>query len=99
MSTRSHIYHIYMRNKGKDSRTTISVDNMLSEMLQLKLGEKPGTQESHSVAREWLQKTYDNNSQFIEDSRFFRLYILRELVEKRLYEKWINWEQERDTKR
>jgi hypothetical protein len=87
---RSVRYHIEMTIRGKTTRTTISLDNMLSELLELKLGGKPGTTESHTLGREWLQKKYDEEVKTgQEESRWFRREVLLLVTDKGLREKWM----------
>ena len=46
-------YHIQLNNK----RTTISVDNILSGLLAVKLGLHPNDMKTHSILREWFEQT------------------------------------------
>ena len=41
------------------TRTTVTLDTIISDLLALKLGLTPATSEAHTAAREWLQQTYD----------------------------------------
>jgi len=49
-------YHIFFGKR----RTTISMDNILSELMAFRLGEQPGTKEAHRAVRLWLQDTLPN---------------------------------------
>ena len=42
-----------------DHRTTVSIDNILSELLALKLGYDPDAPEAHAAVRQWLQDRLD----------------------------------------
>ncbi len=88
---RSIRYHISMKIRGKPTRTTISIDDILSELLELKLGGEPGTLEAHSLGREWLQKKYDDEVKTgAEESRWFKREVVLFIVEKGLREKWMH---------
>lgn len=45
-------YHIQL----KDKRTTVSMDNIISELMAIKLGKTPGTKEAHSAVRQQLER-------------------------------------------
>ena len=45
-------YHIQLQ----EHRTTISMDKIVSDLLAIKLGEKPDTKEAHSAVRKQLDK-------------------------------------------
>jgi hypothetical protein len=52
-------YHIWLGKR----RTTISLDNIVSEYLALHLKHEPGTPAAHATVREWLQAevAWDND--------------------------------------
>ena len=51
--SRYHVQH------GEAVRTTVSLDNVLSSLLALKLGHEPGTKDAHAAVRQWLQDRLD----------------------------------------
>ena len=51
-------YHITLG----DHRTTVSIDDTLSELLALKLGHDPDAPEAHGAVRQWLQDRLDQVS-------------------------------------
>ena len=44
-------YHVVI----DEVRTTVTLAAVLSELLSLKLGAEPGTEEAHGAVRQWLQ--------------------------------------------
>lgn len=46
-------YHIYFKNR----RTTITLDNIVSDLLAYSLGIEPDHEDCHSTIRQWLQET------------------------------------------
>lgn len=44
-------YHIQFRER----RTSLMLDTILSDMLAIKLGVSPDSQEAHGVVRQWLE--------------------------------------------
>lgn len=48
-------YHVTLRKR----RTTVSLDNILSVNVALRLGELPGTPDAHSAVRAYLQEKLD----------------------------------------
>lgn len=50
-------YHIQLNNK----RTTISVDNIISQLLAFKLGYHPADTAAHPAIRAWFEQTIREN--------------------------------------
>jgi hypothetical protein len=50
-------YHVRVGQR----ETTVSFDNIVSELLSLRLGVAPGTSESRNTVRKWLQAELDRN--------------------------------------
>ena len=44
-------YHVVI----DEVRTTVTLATVLSELLSLKLGAQPGTEQAHGAVRQWLQ--------------------------------------------
>lgn len=82
-------YHV-MHGKR---RTTVMVDGFLSAMLALKLGVEPDSEEAHSTVRGHLQDKLDEaaNPRMNRLSQFLQREILRELVDRKLSEKYLQW--------
>ena len=82
-------YHVTLGLK----RTTVSLDNNLSLLLSLKLGQPPQTPQAQRAVRHWLQARLDENndcnrcltSQWLRDEVLYAL-ISDDLVE--LYDRW-----------
>jgi hypothetical protein len=54
----AHIrYHIELTRSGVTTRTTISLDKIVSDLLSVALGQLPGSQEAHGAVRRWLDKS------------------------------------------
>ncbi|HMB03282.1 MAG TPA: hypothetical protein VKP69_06015, partial [Isosphaeraceae bacterium] len=49
------IYHVQLGKR----RTTVSLDQIISVLLSLKLDHDPGTQDAHSAVRGYLQEKLD----------------------------------------
>ena len=90
-------YHVTLGPK----RTTVSLDNTLSILLSLRLGQPPQTPQAQRAVRHWLQARLDENgdynhcltSQWLHDEVVYAL-ITDDLAD--LYDRW--FEQARDTK-
>lgn len=50
-------YHL----KLKSGRTSVSMDNILSELIAIKLGKPPGTKEAHTEVRKQLQSFIEHD--------------------------------------
>ena len=80
-------YHIQLNNK----RTTISVDNILSELLAFKLGFHPRDTKAHPAVREWLEHTIreklgENLPRNSRVSQWARAYAIEAIAEHGLIE-------------
>lgn len=83
------IYHVMLGKR----RTTVCVDTILSVLLSLHLGLIPGTEETHSAIRIWMQKRIDkvNDPGRIRVSQWLQREIIEELIPKELAEKYGDW--------
>lgn len=83
------IYHVVHGTR----RTTVSLDKCLSNLLSLKLGHDPRTEDAHSAVRDYLQETLDHTPDpgRTSVSQWLRQEILLELVEKKLAAKYWTW--------
>lgn len=75
-------YHIQLNNK----RTTISVDNILSELLAFKLGFHPTDAAAHPAIREWFEQTIrdklgDNLPRNSRVSQWARAYAIEAIAD------------------
>ena len=84
-------YHICFGKR----RTTVVVDNILSEMMAIKLGIDPASEEAYQVIREWLQKTIPEklgNTQGRKNaSQWTRRYLIEEIADKIISNSWLDW--------
>lgn len=84
-------FHILFGKK----RTTISVDSILSEMMAIKLGAIPNSEEAHRLLREWLQEKLPEKlgvSKGRKDaSQWARRHLIEEISDKSLSKKWVDW--------
>jgi hypothetical protein len=78
------------------SRTTISVDEELFELMVFNLGYTPDDESAHGIVREWLQ---DNIISSLGDdagrknaSQWARIYLIREIAKPRLIRKVDAWQ-------
>ncbi|MGB0848316.1 MAG: hypothetical protein ACPGSM_16425 [Thiolinea sp.] len=84
-------YHINFQQR----RTTITVDNIISELLAVKLGTLPDQPETHSMIRQWFQETLEeklghNVPGGNQVSQYARQYAIEALADKKLMDKvWI----------
>lgn len=74
-------------------RTTVCVDTILSILLGLHLGLIPGSAETHSAIRSWMQKRIDkvNDPGRIRVSQWLQREIIEELISEELAEKYGDW--------
>ena len=86
---RQDIYHVRLG----DRRTTVSLDNIISVLLSLKLGHDPGTEDAHSGVRAYLQAKLDQNNDPGRSrvSQWLREAVLLDLVEKKLSTRYWDW--------
>lgn len=84
-------FHITFRNQ----KTTISVDNILSELLSVKLGFVPETSESKKAVRDWIQikliKELGDQPIRKSASQYARRYLIEAIADAELEEKRVNW--------
>jgi hypothetical protein len=82
-------YHI--TRGGRE--TTVSIDNILAEMLALKLGRRPDEEDAHQAVRlrlqDWLDKSIDPDR--IHLSQWLQARIVEEIASWELREKRDEW--------
>jgi hypothetical protein len=82
-------YHI--TRGGRE--TTVSIDNILAEMLALKLGRRPDEEDAHQAVRlrlqDWLDKSIDPDR--IRPSQWLQARIVEEIASWELREKRDEW--------
>ena len=86
-------YHIQLDSH----RTSISLDKIVSDLVAIKLGEKPGTKEAHSVVRAQLEKfiAHDRGRAGRQLGRYITEQAVLLISDKILSEKlWQYWEEE-----
>ncbi|MEO8402705.1 MAG: hypothetical protein ABI597_13120 [Gammaproteobacteria bacterium] len=80
-------YHI----KVSDKRTTISLDKIISDLIAIKLGVDPSSEEAHSAVREQLEAIlrpfYDPN-RYCKPTHFMTKKAILWLVDKKLSDKY-----------
>ena len=82
-------YHIVL---GKKS-TTVTVDKTLSDLLALRLGHDPRSEDARTAVRAYLQEKLDekNDPGRTSVSQWLREELLLDLVDKRLSDKYWRW--------
>ena len=82
-------YHVVL---GKKS-TTVTVDKTLSDLLALKLGHDPRSEDGRAAVRAYLQGKLDekNDAGRTSVSQWLREELLLDLVDKRLSDKYWRW--------
>ena len=82
-------YHVRLGQK----RTTVSLDRTLTELLALKLGEQPYSDQSHTVIRHWLQQRLDadNDPGRYLVSQWLQSEVMHYLVDKKLSNRYTQW--------
>src|SRR5512142_668880 len=85
------IYHVLLGKR----RTTVSLDQIISVLLSLKLGHDPGTEDAYSAVRTYLQEKLDlkNDPRWTSVSQWLRKEVVLDLMDKKLsakYEKWFD---------
>ena len=82
-------YHLRLGSK----RTTVSVDNILSELLAIRLGFCPQSAQAHGSVRAWLQQQLDqaNDPGRIRVSQWLRDQTILFLVDKKLSDTYLDW--------
>src|SRR5262249_20698904 len=61
LSAMSYDLHRYHITRDGD-QTTVSIDNFLVELLSIKLGHEPGSNEARTAVRQWLQDRIDKSA-------------------------------------
>src|ERR1700730_8983675 len=84
-------YHVTLG----DHRTTVSIDNILSELMALKLGHDPDAPEAHGAIRRWLQDRLDdaNDPGRSRTSQWLQAQIVEALVSDKLaaaHGRWVD---------
>ena len=81
-------YHVTLGNR----RTTVSLDNLLSDLLAIRLGVCPQASEAHSAVRAWLQQQLDQNNDPGRSlvSRWLRDEAMLFLVDKKLSDTYLD---------
>lgn len=78
-----------------DSRTTITVDEILFELMAVKLKYAPDDESAHSAVREWLQdkiiSSLGEQPGNLGVSQYARRYLIDEIADKRLSNKRWEW--------
>ena len=94
MSDNHYRFHIQYKNK----RSTVSVDTILAEMLAIKLGVDPDSNEFHSTVQKWLQDkiiaSLGDSGAKVSVSYFVRRYLVEEIADKTLSRKWQSYKYE-----
>ena len=87
-------YHI----QRDDSRTTVTLDSTICELLALKLGIFPDTKDSHKEVRQWLQNTCDKqeNSRMPNLSQWLKRNAILHIADNKLLTKHNEWQREID---
>jgi hypothetical protein len=82
-------YHVVL---GKKS-TTVTVDTIISDLLALKLGHDPKTEDARAAVRDYLQEKLDdkNDPGWTSVSQWLRQEVLLDLVDKKLSDKYCRW--------
>ena len=82
-------YHLTLGSK----RTTVSLDNMVSDLLAIRLGSLPQSPQAHGLVRAWLQQQLNwvNNPRFSRVSHWLRGQAVLFLVDKQLSETYLDW--------
>ncbi len=82
-------YHVKLGEK----RTTVSMDNYLSDLLALKIGEKPRSEDAHTAIRYWIQERLDksNDPERIHVSQWITRKAVELIMDKKISEKYDNW--------
>jgi len=96
MATKTVRYHLQL----SEHRTTISLDKIISDLMAIKLGQKPGTKEAHQAIRKQLD-TYIERDRGRSGHGLGR-YVTEQAVlfisDKMLSNKyWEHWESENMT--
>lgn len=90
----SHRYHVYLGKK----RTTISLDDILAELVALKLGKTPETEAAHAAVRRWLQAKIDlvGNTERTLLSQWLQREAMLFIADEELSSCYFDWERKRN---
>ena len=82
-------YHLSLDHK----RTTVSLDNMVSDLLAIRLGSFPQSAQAHGAVRAWLQQQLDraNDPGRIRVSQWLRDEAVLFLVDNKLSTTYLDW--------
>lgn len=85
-------YHIQLNNK----RTTISVDNIIADLLACKLGFHPKDTAAYPATREWFEQTIrdklgDNLPRNSRVSQWARVYAIEAIADQALMAKVLDY--------
>jgi hypothetical protein len=88
-------YHLTLGHR----RTTVSLDNLLSGLLAIRLGTTPQSPQAHDAVRAWLQQQLDRNNDpgRCRVSQWLRDEVLLFLVDNTLADAYIDWWIEHDS--
>ena len=89
MSAKTPRFHVQLGDK----RTTVSIDRTLTELMALKLGEQPYSEEAHQAIRLWLQDKLDeaNDPGRYKVSQWLQSEIVHALVDNNLSKLYWEW--------
>src|SRR5512142_1821826 len=84
-------YHVVLGKKD----TTVTVDKITSDLLALKLGHEPRSEDARAAVHAYLQEKLDekNDPRWTSVSQWLRQEVLLDLLDKKLsakYEKWFD---------
>ena len=82
-------YHVTLGKK----RTTVSLDNRLSILLSLQLGQQPQTSQAHTAVRQWLQARldYGNDPGRSRTSQWLNSEVVQALITPELEKRYGQW--------
>ena len=83
------LYHVLLGKR----RTTVSLDQIISILLSLKLDHDPGTEDVHSAVSAYLQEKLDvkNDPDWTSVSQWLRKEVVLDLLDKKLSSKYWKW--------
>jgi len=82
-------YHVTLGPK----RTTVSLDNILSILLSLQLGQTPATPQAQRAVRHWLQARLDENGDYGRclTSQWLQNEVMLALIPRELDAQYSDW--------
>jgi len=76
-------------------RTTITVDDLLFELMALRLKVSPDDDYAYSTVQQWLQDTMISNLGDVPGrknaSQWARRYLIEVIADRRLFTQWEDW--------